>query len=305
MKESIRDGAQLSRDRIEEDQPSAFDLWSDNTVARPELTELRYVEKPRPKVAPQTLRRAPIPLTANGKPVRAIRQPNPGTSYNPVDTDWVSLLAHEGEKEIEAEKKRRQQAEAEAERAARVAAAAAEEVADRTEDESAWEGFESGRESPESLKKKRPERKTLPQRNKIKRRKISEREAKHEKKMVDRRTHDSTVEGANMQAIRHENSEVLVHGESEDSSESGDDAMLRRRRMGNIAVPEKQLEVVLRDELQDSLRRLKPEGNLLNDRFRNLLVNGKLEVRKPIIQPKKARRTFTEKWTYKDFSVPV
>jgi nucleolar protein 53 len=63
--------------------------------------------------------------------------------------------------------------------------------------------------------------------------------------------------------------------------------------------------VVLPDELQESLRRLKPEGNLLNDRFRNLLVNGKVEARKPITQPKKARRTYTEKWTYKDFSVPV
>jgi nucleolar protein 53 len=71
----------------------------------------------------------------------------------------------------------------------------------------------------------------------------------------------------------------------------------------DISVPEKPLELVLPEELQDSLRLLKPEGNLLKDRFRNLLIRGKLETRKPIQQPKRAKRTYTEKWTYKDFTI--
>lgn len=65
------------------------------------------------------------------------------------------------------------------------------------------------------------------------------------------------------------------------------------------------MELVLPDELQESLRLLKSEGNLLKDRFRSILVRGKVETRKPISQPKKARRTYTEKWTYKDFKVPT
>ncbi|KAL8740246.1 MAG: hypothetical protein Q9184_008515, partial [Pyrenodesmia sp. 2 TL-2023] len=64
------------------------------------------------------------------------------------------------------------------------------------------------------------------------------------------------------------------------------------------------LELVLPDELRDSLRLLKPEGNLLSDRFRNIMLRGKIETRKPISQPKKAKRTTTEKWTHKDFRVP-
>lgn len=71
-----------------------------------------------------------------------------------------------------------------------------------------------------------------------------------------------------------------------------------------IRAPEKLLEVVLPDELQDSLRLLKPEGNLLDDRFRTLIVQGKLESRKPVSQAKKAKRKYTEKWAYKDFKVP-
>jgi nucleolar protein 53 len=61
---------------------------------------------------------------------------------------------------------------------------------------------------------------------------------------------------------------------------------------------------MLPDELQDSLRLLKPEGNLLDDRFRTLIVQGKLESRKPVSQTRKAKRTQTEKWGYKDFKVP-
>lgn len=68
--------------------------------------------------------------------------------------------------------------------------------------------------------------------------------------------------------------------------------------------PEKPLELVLPDELQDSLRLLKPEGNLLDDRFRTLIVQGKLESRKPVTQARKAKKKITEKWMSKDFKVP-
>jgi len=59
----------------------------------------------------------------------------------------------------------------------------------------------------------------------------------------------------------------------------------------------------LADELQDSLRALKPEGNLLKDRFRNMLVNGKVEARKRITQPKKPKVHVSEKWSYADWKL--
>lgn len=71
------------------------------------------------------------------------------------------------------------------------------------------------------------------------------------------------------------------------------------------SVPERALELVLPDELQDSLRLLKPEGNLVTDRFRNILLRGKVESRRRIHQPRKARRTITEKWASKDFAIPT
>lgn len=62
------------------------------------------------------------------------------------------------------------------------------------------------------------------------------------------------------------------------------------------------LEVMLVEDLPDSLRRLKPEGNLLNDRYRSLLLRGKIESRKTMMH-KQPKRTTTEKWSYKDWKL--
>ena len=80
------------------------------------------------------------------------------------------------------------------------------------------------------------------------------------------------------------------------------DWMLYESSADNLdRLSEPPLELVLPEELQDSLRLLKPEGNLLKDRFRNILVSGKMETRKPIQQPKKKHVSYTEKWSYKDW----
>lgn len=63
------------------------------------------------------------------------------------------------------------------------------------------------------------------------------------------------------------------------------------------------LELILADELSENLRTLRPQGNLLGERFRNLLVNGKIETRKAVTQSKKPRRERLEKWSYKDWKL--
>lgn len=75
------------------------------------------------------------------------------------------------------------------------------------------------------------------------------------------------------------------------------------RKLIAHSIPEANLEVVLPDELQDSLRRLKPEGNLLHDRFRSMMVRGKVESRKQIPYAKKKKVVVTEKWSYKDWKL--
>ncbi|KAL4938076.1 hypothetical protein BDV06DRAFT_215377 [Aspergillus oleicola] len=280
-----------------------YDPWADNADPTPyDDPQFDYLEKPKAKVAPDTLKRAPISLAANGKAVPAVRAPTAGTSYNPTFEDWDALLQEQGEKAVEEEKKRLEEERKEQERQRLIAEGQKDDGEARSDDESAWEGFESEYEKPEWLNKKRPERKTKTQRNKIKRRKEAERQAKWE---AQQKKKEDQVAQAKAIADRLKNQELeRVDSDADDSDEEGDDTQLRRRPLGKLRAPEKNSEVVLPDELQDSLRLLKPEGNLLDDRFRTLIVQGKLEARKPVLQPRKAKREVTEKWAYKDFKVP-
>jgi nucleolar protein 53 len=266
--------------------------------------------KPEKIKKPKTLEQQPISLAASGKAIPAVPKPKGGHSYNPAFDDYQDRLIQESEKAVEAERKRLEALEAERiklEAAARSAAEAeaAEARADLSEweDDSAWEGFESAGEEL-SVKAKRPRRKTQAERNKIKRRKEEERKAKHEAAMKRKNAQAERIKQIALEVAERERQMALEKVEMSDASdEEGDDVELRRRQLGKIKLPEKDLELVLPDELQDSLRLLKPEGNLLKDRYRNMLVRGKVEARRKIPFRKQAKTKVTEKWTFKDFSL--
>ncbi|KAK9858894.1 hypothetical protein MYU51_015695 [Penicillium brevicompactum] len=279
-----------------------YDPWAEDAEPTTTYDDPRFdfLQKPKPKVEPTTLKHAPISLAANGKAVPSVKMPHAGTSYNPVFEEWDRLLETHGAQAVEAEKKRLAEEAKEAERQRLIEAARNDDGEVKSDDESAWEGFESEYEKPEWLNKKRPERKTKVQRNKIKRRKEAERKAKWEAQMQKREAQAEHIAKITEEiALKEQNGE---NQSDADDSEDGDDTVLRRKTFGGKkAVPAQPLELVLPDELQDSLRLLKPEGNLLDDRFRTLIVQGKLESRTPITQARKAKRKVTEKWAAKDF----
>ncbi|KAH0842916.1 hypothetical protein AYO21_03365 [Fonsecaea monophora] len=313
---------------------SSFDLWADHDMSsdavklgndsktRASLTataENEYIPKPRAKVAPPTIHHPPIALTSTGQPVRAVAPPDAGQSYNPSFEDWDSLLTREGEKEVQAEQRRLREAQLAAEKQARIDELA-RQPDPRPEDnpESEWEGFETEDESNnplELLKRKRPERKTPAQRNKIKRRKEAERLAKHQARMAERQRRGEEIVQALLEQQKQEQERGDDGGHAEKSSTAAPagaaaEVLLRRKATlgpSRASIPPAPLELVLPDELQDSLRRLRPEGNLLSERFRNILVNGKLEARKPVsyAASRKRRVKVTEKWWSKDFALRV
>jgi nucleolar protein 53 len=304
---NVADGRQ--EDPMVELTEANYDPWD----AQKDLEEatqdprFSFLEKSMKKVAPATLKHRPISLAASGKDIPAVKKPEGGFSYNPVYTDYEERLMTEGEKELAAEQKRLAAAEAERiklEAAAKSAAEAevAEAKADLSEweEDSAWDGFESGTEDVK-LSAKRPERKTQAQRNRIKRRKEEERKAKMAADIKKKNEQAALAKKIAKELSEKEESRSSVVVKDDESSSEGDDLELRRRKLGKIALPEKDLELVLPDELQESLRLLKPEGNLLKDRYRSLLVRGKVESRRPISFAKKAKRKATEKWTHKDF----
>lgn len=286
-----------------------YDVWAEPEEEPKSEEEAAFVRKAEKVKKPKTLGQQPISLAASGKAIPAVPKPKGGHSYNPAFTDYQDRLIEESEKAVEAERKRLEELEAERikmEAAARSAAEAeaAEARADLSEweDDSAWEGFESAGEEL-SVKVKRPRRKTQAERNRINRRKEEERKAKHEAAMKRKRAQEERIKQIALEVAEKERQMALEKVEMSDASEEGDDLELRRRQLGKFKLPEKDLELVLPDELQDSLRLLKPEGNLLKDRYRSMLVRGKMESRRKIPFRKQAKTKVTEKWTYKDFSI--
>ncbi|KAF2739105.1 P60-like protein [Polyplosphaeria fusca] len=299
-------GDQVKKDIIETNDAADHDPWAvEEKKNDPRYT---FLEEKKPTQEPTTLKRAPVTLSKDGKAIPAVRKPDAGKSYNPTLQDWANLIEREGDKEVEAEKKRLQDAREEAERLERVIAAAHEEEAEDA-NESAWESEWEGFSDPEkdALRTKRPERKTQAQRNKINRRKEAERQAKHDAKMKAKEKQSQKIKelakSVEEKEIARNTARAVALTLDEMSSDDADEE-LRKKRWGKIPIPEAPLEIVLADELQDSLRRLKPEGNLLKDRFRNMIIQGKVEPRRRISQPKQKKVKVTEKWSYKDWRLP-
>lgn len=212
-----------------------YDPWADDVDNSAPVEDPRFdfLEKPKPKVAPETLKHAPVSLAANGKPIPSVKTPNGGISYNPQFEDWDRLLEEQGQEAVEAEKKRLEEEKREQEKQRLRAEAKDDDGEVKSDDESAWEGFESEYEKPEWLNKKRPERKTKAQRNKIKRRKEAERQAKWEAQMAKK---EAQVEQAREIAERNQQQELELQNDSDaDDDEEGDDTKLRRKRLGKNA----------------------------------------------------------------------
>jgi nucleolar protein 53 len=300
-------GDAVHKDVVKADGDADYDPWTVQEAApKPEFS---FLEEKKAVREPRTLKRTPVSMAKSGKEIPAVRKPEAGKSYNPTFEDWNTVVEREALKAVELEQKRLEEERKELELQERIARAQAEEEkqnesAWESEWESEWEGILSEREeepSDELLKKKRPERKTKAERNKIQRRKEEERKQLWEDKQKKR---EQQVAHAKALAKAFDDKEKAKAQEMAilaDESSDDEEVELRRRRLGKAKIPDAPLEVVLAEELEDSLRRLKPEGNLLTDRFRSMMLRGKVETRAPIWQHKKPKRTVTEKWSYKDW----
>ena len=227
-------GETVQKDVIKADGTPAHDPWED--VAEQQDPRFSYLEKPKKVRAPRTLQEGPISLVAGAKRIPAVKKPNAGISYNPSFQDWDQLLTEEGAKEVEAEKKRLKDAEEERVRLEKIAAAQDERDDIQMEDESAWEGFESEYEGEECLTKRRPERKTPAERNRLKRRKEAERQAKWDAQMKKRAQQALQIKSIVQQVEARERARAVAKVQAgNSSSDEIDDRVLRRRKLGKAS----------------------------------------------------------------------
>lgn len=208
---------------------ASHDPWA----VQPKLQDPRYtfLKDEQPIREPDTLRQKPVSLAASGKPFAAVRRPESGKSYNPSFDEWQATIERAGAKEVTAETLRLQAEREDAERTAKALAEAAKPEPPSDEEyesawESEWDGIKSDAEDNTWLSKKRPERKTQTERNKIKRRKQAEQQARHElrtKQRELRQEHNKAVGPGKA---------VAVVDPNESSEESGEEEILRRRPLG-------------------------------------------------------------------------
>jgi hypothetical protein len=187
------------------------------------------------------LKHKPVSLAADRRELKAVRTPAAEKSYNPTFEDWSQRLDREGTKAVELEVKRLEEVAKNQERLERIAKAQEEEEKGKeweSEWESEWEGIGSESEqTPAWLKKKRPERKTQAERNKIQRRKEAESRKKWEEKEKQR-----TEQAKKIKALKKQvDEEEILHAAkikartiepAEDSSDDAREVTLRKKPFG-------------------------------------------------------------------------
>lgn len=249
-------------------------------------------------VVPATLKKAPLQL----REFEAI--PHAGKSYNPHKKDWSSLL----DKEFETEKVKEQNRLALEEYKERIKHLM-ETLEDNEEEESSDDEGEEEEEEEEETEEQLNEaiklsineavknkKKTKYQRNKAQKHEEKVK-LQQELKKLKQRVHElerlDEIEGA----VSKETNEKDNTSVSEKVKKTK-----KRAKFGTkYGLLDERLEIKFSDELSHSLRKLKPEGNLLYDNVRKLQSSGKIESRVPVKRGRRYKQKITEKWTHKDF----
>lgn len=214
------------------DEPN-YDPWASQSDVYSTDQRFDFLIKPKPIKAPKTLKEAPISLIEGVSTLPAIPKPRAGASYNPMFEDYDKVLVEAGMNEVDAERKRLRELELEQDRVSRIEEAQREENDWQTEDESAWEGIESDYEGEEWLKKRRPERKTPAERNKMKRRKEAERQAEREAQLKKKAHQAQQVKEIAKEVSRKEAADAVTSTKAERPPVEHDGEMiLRRRKLG-------------------------------------------------------------------------
>ena len=223
----------VAQKAVSSNESPVYDLWGHPSNNDEALGHSAFLEKPKPVKAPETLKHAPTSLLTASRPLSAVPRPRPATSYNPLFEAWDRDLTRLGSREVEAEKRRLQETVLEEQRQERVAAVERGGTEYLTEEESAWEGFESEREERNFLVGPRPGRKTRAERNKIKKRKQEERRQRAEAKEKQKRQQACEI-GTIVNKVKLEarTKALAIPRDESTMPEEADEAEIRRRRFG-------------------------------------------------------------------------
>ncbi|KAK3591541.1 hypothetical protein CHS0354_041586 [Potamilus streckersoni] len=272
---------------------ATYDLWADSNN-KDEKEDMHYLVVTK-------RRRVNVPSHLRDKPsvFNAVEVPHPGASYNPAYEDHQDLLmkAHHVEKKKQKQEKRLYnaldaqfpkagQAPTQESILAEMSAGLLEEDEEKTnvEQEDQNQGEDDVLRLSNNPRVRREDKKDEKQRRKEKEKKEQEKLLKKEK--------EGRITTSTLFRIRTIKAEIL-RGEkqlllkAERRRKLREEKALKTKKLGRIKYDNPDLEIKLSDELVGSLRELKPEGHLLEDRYKSLQ---KRNIVEPRVRAKKYRR---------------
>ena len=248
-----------------------------------------------PSAAPSTSKIAPVQVRKYDS------VPHAGKSYNPDSNQWNTLVTTEYDREVINEKKRVELAEYREKIKHLMETLNDNEEEESSSDESSDEeetvegkddiDFKLSTNDPVKNKKK-----TKYQRNKAKR---HEEKVKLQQELKKLKEHVKELE--NIEEIEATVTKESITIETTTSKVTKERKHNKNKLGTKYGILDERLEIKFSDELSDSLRKLKPEGNLLYDNVRKLQSSGKIESRIPRRRGRRYKQNITEKWTHKDF----
>lgn len=272
-----------------------------------------------PKAAPETLREAPVRVhdpeqVGSNEEGRTIKIPDAGKSYNPTIEDWAALIEREHGREAKREEERKA---LEAERAKIQLLMDSYddngELSD-SEDESEEEEEEEEEDDDEDSDKTK-DKTRLSVNPPVKAKKKTRAQLNRQKRHQDKLRLEAQLKRIRLQLkqieavptllteLEKQVAEATAASSAREGRTKNYDADTKRRRVTlkkHERIVQMPLEIKLSDELSDSLRSLRPEGNLALERFRSFQERGLIEVRgDTMLQKRKATFKEVEKLTYK------
>jgi len=288
---------ELKRKKAEKSK-KAVNVWGQEVLTVKDAYLDSTVKKA--KVKPNTVGRGKL------EGVGAVLQPHPGSSYNPDFDSHQDLLgkAHsEEEEKLKAAVKLNMQVKMVSvqqlkkqgdiwlkemsEGLNKKKGGSDDDSSDEEEDEDETNGLNT---------KRKKERKTGQQRRRTKLRRTQEKE-RFEAKQLNQRLHDVfRLRTMNKEIRQAEEQHALRIQEKVKQQEEIEKT--RTKRLSKYKFQEDGTTYQLSEDLSGSLRELRPEGNLIKDRYRSLQRRNIIEVRRPVVPHRRYKRKVVTRRSY-------
>ena len=273
-----------------------YDLWGQDS----EKTAVVERNRNKPNIKePTSLRRKVKPSE-----LPSVEVPHPGASYNPTYEDHQELLTKakliEYAKDRDEKRVERALAALTTDRPEKVwleemSAGLYDEDEASEDEEDAVEDEEDEEENSSAVR--REDKKTRTQRNKEK--------INVEKEMLAKKKKEENMKKSEIFRLRTFKAEIKAEEmklkqRAEKKAELAIKNKDNPKKLGKLKYSEADIEIKTTDELVGSLRMLKPEGNLLADRFNSLQKRNVIEPRKRAKHVKKYKRKEFDKKSHRD-----